>query len=400
MIYLKRHPLVMKRGPLFNSILLVGLCLWGVQSVIDIANVGSNTWICYIQPWLMGLGFSLVTSSICVKAWRLWCIFDNAKLVRRNLSDSFLLTITGVFCLTETILLAVNHGMNPQSVTVTQIGLRKLQLCTPNNTSVSSGTIGALYALNGIFLLLCVFLAYKTRNVPRQFGEALETSISVYTIVLACIIILPNVGSNTQSLRERSVIRLFVQWFCLTVIQHMLISPILMVVYKETHAGTIGSSVMTQSKSTGSAAANRVRGAEDYKLSDKKLAFEEFSFIWKDTGSFFPQKWKKINCIICRAPENPFLVFEDSKNPKEKGFIVTIAAINGLLFTDSNEKTLALTWSAGSFLLTARPGTNIQEWYSAVSEMISEVRASMQEDSAKTAAGAKGSAAKTKASKG
>ncbi|KNC98731.1 uncharacterized protein SPPG_06409 [Spizellomyces punctatus DAOM BR117] len=224
-------------SPVFCGIISFGLALvFGSE----LADVGwKSTFTCNLYPWLLGIGFATALASVFVKQWRIFRIFENVQMAKRPIRDGRLLYIFSGIVSVQVILLGIMTAASP--LRPIRIIDRKTEttsfVCTATNTDIQNGLTYIIYAYCGILLIVCTYLAIRTRNVYSAFNESKWIGLSVYNIILCGLAALAvtYIGGNTMSEPTRFAVRNAAVFFAATVAYISLVGRLLAVlIAKET----------------------------------------------------------------------------------------------------------------------------------------------------------------------
>jgi hypothetical protein len=179
----------------FTLLLLVGIMCLNISSVV---LTGVNTSIsCIVRPWLSNLSLTLFLCPLLVKTYRLHLIFNNEQLQIVTTTTTHLLLACCCFLLTGVLLLltatlvgregveevsVIGSGITLISDLVGNLSLTKLfsVLVSPmadgayrlHQVCVVSSIRYAVYAYNGLLIIVCCVMSYITRNVERRYNES------------------------------------------------------------------------------------------------------------------------------------------------------------------------------------------------------------------------------------
>ncbi|KAJ3216980.1 Gamma-aminobutyric acid type B receptor subunit 2 [Clydaea vesicula] len=183
-IFIKRDvPTIKCLSTPFLLIILCGiLVIWtSIFGFVTPYSIGA----CAYQQWSLWIGYGIVMGAVLVKVFRIWRIFDNEAMKKRNLKNSvlFLYTFMIVFC--EVIILVVFSIVDPPLPTKVDLSTKSYIDCLSKDSLVQNGFNAALISYNGVLLIIVTYLAYKTRNVKSIYRESTYI-VQMCTQVLLC----------------------------------------------------------------------------------------------------------------------------------------------------------------------------------------------------------------------
>lgn len=175
-------------SPLFCVFIILGALL-GLASVFTLLP-NPNSELCLSFPWLLGIGFVLLFGTLFTKTWRTWRLFHNArkfKIIR--ISNKMMFLVVGSFVLFEAIFMILWSTLGDPNVSVEPIyksGQAQLQ-CTTN--SAAWWYVFVFYKV--FYVIVGVFLAFKTRDVVDSLNESKPISFSLYNLTFVMTISIP-----------------------------------------------------------------------------------------------------------------------------------------------------------------------------------------------------------------
>ena len=184
---------------IFGSILLNGS---------SFTLLGPNTdKTCLLRMWMFHLCFALALAPLFVKVWRIHKLVGSPNLRRSTISNVKAALFTMPMILGQVILLLVFSFVDPpQQMELIEEdgGLVVQRIICASNTDARFYTLGAYEA--ALVLVGCL-LAYLTRNLQDDFGEAKQMIFSMYNIafvgiMVACIVQAAGLDGNGQSIMQ------------------------------------------------------------------------------------------------------------------------------------------------------------------------------------------------------
>lgn len=193
MLWSKRKSLVVKSSsPFFMAEVLFGATLV-MASVVslsmqdDIFSPRSMGVACSTIPWLFGIGYALMFSALTLKTWRLVTLFNNKKMKKLVISTKGMVKFQCTVMVLVILLLFFWQITDPfrwerETVRANSMGdvLESVGYCTCNNFGVSAGPLGAVL---GVLTMYGMYITFRSRDLPDQFGEAKYLALAMLTIV-------------------------------------------------------------------------------------------------------------------------------------------------------------------------------------------------------------------------
>lgn len=220
----RNEKVIKKTSPFFSQLMLLGIALCIISQIFW--DVKQSTFTCLIKIWLLAIGFGLIMGNLLAKTYRIFKIFNNARVTSLVIRDTDLLKFTGAVILLEILLLSLYSfpsGLpRPVVIQSTSDSLLKIVKCEVPSSWLQTAGIIVLLGVNFLLVLAAVIIAYLTRNVDSAFNESRYIGYTVYVFFLATIILLPlyyTAGDSSSSNSRQFIIRtlaiLVPMYFCL-----------------------------------------------------------------------------------------------------------------------------------------------------------------------------------------
>lgn len=210
--YNRREKVIKKTSPFFSQLILLGV-FFCVSSQI-FWDVKQSTATCVIKVWLLAIGFGLIMGNLLAKTYRIFKIFNNARVTSLVIRDVDLLKFTVSILLLEILMLSgycFPSGLPRPTVyqSTSDELLKYIQCAVPSGALQLAGTI-ALFCVNFLLILGAVTIAFLTRNVDSAFNESLYIAYVVYIYLVVSIVLLPlyyTAGDSSSSQSRKFVLR-------------------------------------------------------------------------------------------------------------------------------------------------------------------------------------------------
>ncbi|KAI9223262.1 7 transmembrane sweet-taste receptor of 3 GCPR-domain-containing protein [Blastocladiella britannica] len=172
----------------FLAVICVG-CILILSSTL--ASLGTPTIAtCNTSKWLFTYGVEIVLAASTAKAYRIYTIFENKKLVKvTRINDKALFSGLGVVMTLQTAFLIVWTVMEPPTLLVSSGRTFIHTECDPKTSNFRVAMMCATMVYNGLIMLAFLLLAYKTRNVTSSYNESKFMYVCGQTITLSSIVI-------------------------------------------------------------------------------------------------------------------------------------------------------------------------------------------------------------------
>ncbi|KAI8920014.1 periplasmic binding protein-like I [Powellomyces hirtus] len=184
----REHTVIKSVSALFCGIILVGLGMVLATVYLDLGKPTLRTCVAYI--WMLAIGLNLVLSSLAVKLYRVYRIFDNRlMLMNRRFPDSALVRHGGVLVAPTIVLMTIWSAVSPPTPLRTDniAAGTYSTTCQSDNPLLMHIVVGMLVAYIILLLVGLAVLAFQTRSVWSQYNESRYIGITVYNILFLSV---------------------------------------------------------------------------------------------------------------------------------------------------------------------------------------------------------------------
>ncbi|KAJ3098949.1 hypothetical protein HDU96_010880 [Phlyctochytrium bullatum] len=222
MLLYSRHHKIRSIAPSCCNLILAG-CLVGTATVVVYAATPSDI-VCKIRVFFPALSFGLVFGMVMLKTYRIYLIFGYRHIsAARSIRNWTLINLTLVIA-------AVEIALSLSLVTLTQPVLSQVYVAAPDSAgSANSGRLAqtswltcrpsdgrqqlsqiieaVLFTFNGGIMLVCLFLAFKTRGAYKRYVESKAIGLTTYVVALSLLVALPVIYAiPIETVRTNTVI--------------------------------------------------------------------------------------------------------------------------------------------------------------------------------------------------
>ncbi|XP_062584949.1 metabotropic glutamate receptor-like isoform X1 [Saccostrea cucullata] len=183
-------PVVMASGRELSYMLLSGCVLCYLVTFVLIARPSTIT--CAIQRAGIGLGFSVIYSSLLTKTNRISRIFDSARKSARRppfISPKSQIVITLVLISIQVLFSIVWLVLERPGTRLYTPKNRRNEVILKCKTNDISFLVSLLY--NIILIIVCTLYAIKTRKIPENFNESKFIGFAMYTTCIIWLAFVP-----------------------------------------------------------------------------------------------------------------------------------------------------------------------------------------------------------------
>ncbi|EGG22405.1 G-protein-coupled receptor family 3 protein 5 [Cavenderia fasciculata] len=175
-------------SPLFCLFIIVGALLSFV-SIYTLLPTPTDR-LCIAFPWTLGLGYCIVFGTLFTKTWRTWRLFSNARKFKIiSISTKMMFSVVGSFVLLESVFMIIWTTVDYPQIEAAPIyksGQAQLQ-CVQQYEPW--WYVFVFYKV--FYIIVGVFLAFKTRNVVDSLNESKPITMSLYNLTFVMLISVP-----------------------------------------------------------------------------------------------------------------------------------------------------------------------------------------------------------------
>ncbi|EFA83094.1 G-protein-coupled receptor family 3 protein 5 [Heterostelium album PN500] len=175
-------------SPLFCCLIILG-SLFGFISILTLLPEPNDA-LCTSFPWLLGYGYVIMFGTLFTKTWRTWRLFANARKFKIiKISNKMIFSVVGAFLLIESAFLVIWTIVDRPKVSAEPI-YRNGE--AQNQCVTDSLAWWYVFCLSKVFYVIVgVFLAYKTRDVVDSLNESKPISMALYNMVFVMLVAIP-----------------------------------------------------------------------------------------------------------------------------------------------------------------------------------------------------------------
>ncbi|KAJ1568779.1 hypothetical protein HK405_013920, partial [Cladochytrium tenue] len=227
----RAHPAIRAIAPVCCYVILAG-CMLGAAAILAYAASPTDT-ICKIRVFFPSVGFAVVFGMLFFKTYRIYLIFGYVRVSSAlMLRNNKLIMYTGGLVAIQLALTGLYVGVSQpvsgsiaapsqsssssalvSSSTTAATSTSSAVICQASSgrETLEKGLLSLIYVFDGVILLACIFLAWKTRGAYKRYKETKAIAFLVYAIAVAFALAVPIIYSipvdNTTSLNVLELTR-------------------------------------------------------------------------------------------------------------------------------------------------------------------------------------------------
>lgn len=290
------------------GLLLCWLSIFGFVSPFNRHNCGFGQWVLWI-------GFSIVMSSLLVKVFRIWRIFDNQSKLSNSssLSNTRLFMYASGLVLINVIILIVWSAIDPLVPSIASDSSTSWVQCTSTHQNIF---MGVLLAYNGLLLLAVSILAILTRGVFSQFRESFWIAQSSMIIFFTGCIALIILFAISSSIALAFYIRTVAVAFATTSTYYCLIGRILFIKSEDSDKPIFSSMSPSKKHSPSKLGQPNIVGSMANRSINNQPGgnslIKTFEVIVKETSSSF-STWRRSRIVVIEDKYFGYMIMSSSK---------------------------------------------------------------------------------------
>eukprot|EP01127_Copromyxa_protea_P019624 TRINITY_DN6417_c0_g1_i1.p1 TRINITY_DN6417_c0_g1~~TRINITY_DN6417_c0_g1_i1.p1 ORF type:complete len:739 (-),score=126.12 TRINITY_DN6417_c0_g1_i1:85-2127(-) len=192
-----KHPIVVASTPEFMALILFGSML--SLSVVWIISQVPTVAVCTIPHWFGHMAFWIIFSCLFTKTARIYYLFRRAEKCKSVKPVTLIQLVVSCSVLSGavSIYLAIWTGVHGMNVNIyeDQVNPERIHII---ECDYGVEWASALYAVELVFMVAGVFLAYKINKIKvlkqkmLHFNESAHISVCIYSLVFIGVVIIPN----------------------------------------------------------------------------------------------------------------------------------------------------------------------------------------------------------------
>jgi hypothetical protein len=186
LVWNRRKKVIRYSTASFCMIMISG-CALGATSAIPFAYV--NEVSCGLRPTMLMLSFTMTYVPLILKTYRVFRLFHNGKITLVNIPDSQLTKVFLGFILIDIVIISCWLGIDAAKPIPTMT-LHHGKLSTSEmrcNSEYNTIIMTSVVVYKSCILVVGIFFAYLTRNVPSLFNESTHIAQVFKSLVLAVV---------------------------------------------------------------------------------------------------------------------------------------------------------------------------------------------------------------------
>lgn len=184
----REHPVYVASSPFFMMVILCGSLLISISVLFWATYPGEAT--CMLRPWLGGIGWALILSSILAKTHRIYQIFqlNSLEVVAITNRQLLLKFVTAIVC-AECVILVFWQALIPlQTATSLSVGGLAYNQVYAYCGNSSNSVLGVFLAFNIALMLPAIVVAWLAREVADKYNESTAVTYAAFLALIISII--------------------------------------------------------------------------------------------------------------------------------------------------------------------------------------------------------------------
>lgn len=172
----------------FLIVMIIGAMI-GFGSVF--VQIGyPTTFVCVLRIWMTPLALILIIAPLLTKTWRLHRIFSLRDLKTTPIPLSRLVLLTLICVLIQIIILIFWTSLGTVKVELSPaLDDEKLAYAICATNLVNRISTYVTYTYLGILIIICCYLAFKVRKLPKDFNESRWIAVAIYNTLLMVVLL-------------------------------------------------------------------------------------------------------------------------------------------------------------------------------------------------------------------
>ena len=202
-LYWRNEPEIKATSPYLSLVMFAGCYLLYTATVMRTAHqsfvikFNAFTAICNIDIWFRSIGINFIFSTLFMRLLRIYHVFRVFRKTSKLWSDQFLFLGVMLICSGTLIILILWTAVDISHLQETHTYIfsahppyhRGTRACHSKNLGI---WLIAVFAYNGLIILLVIFIAVQTRHIKRRnFKDTKKVNAYIFTVVAIIAFALP-----------------------------------------------------------------------------------------------------------------------------------------------------------------------------------------------------------------
>lgn len=174
---------IIASSPLFLYLMLLGSLF--IYAGILTWPLHTNSAMCMLHWWLLGLGFTMMYGALLVKVWRISRIFNGKDLSLIRITNKELIIFMSVALAIEVVFLIIWSAAGPSLAVrrAQDVNRPRLDYMTCTTPTVGVVMLSLMAAYAAIFIIAGVWLSIKTWKIKYSiYNESRSVAFSMYNL--------------------------------------------------------------------------------------------------------------------------------------------------------------------------------------------------------------------------
>jgi len=203
-----KHPIIRATTPSFAGLISLGGIFMLISNYFTTLHV--NSVYCSAQVWFLTLGFTLMTSALFSKTYRIWKIFEVERLQVTRMKDMDLFKFVVAMVLVDVIINTIwqaADGMPAVLVVTDELRPKYNYYQCDYSSSAATGLMYVHIVLKASVVMGGIILTWAVRNVPSTFNDSLLLTACIYNITIIACFVIPIVATGLGGRKTTMMVR-------------------------------------------------------------------------------------------------------------------------------------------------------------------------------------------------
>ncbi|KAJ3319217.1 hypothetical protein HDV06_006596 [Boothiomyces sp. JEL0866] len=208
----RNHPMV-RASDVFVGFVMQLCILFSWFDLLTMLNKPTKV-SCICDSFILPITFSVYYGLMLIKNYRVYMIFNRPT---RYVLKTYQTIIAGIiFGIPAAIIVAVWHAIDsPKPAALEVVKAVYAWTCSSTSTDFQSNIVLALSIYCALVLLLNLFIAFQTRNVPSKYSETKLITISIYNTAIVTLFAISLLLSPGLGFRLKAGVKMFAVFYVL-----------------------------------------------------------------------------------------------------------------------------------------------------------------------------------------
>ncbi|ORZ40959.1 7 transmembrane sweet-taste receptor of 3 GCPR-domain-containing protein [Catenaria anguillulae PL171] len=217
------NPIIKRASPRICLVMILGTII-GFATIFTVFGK-PTTASCILDAWLLPTSFSLVFGNLITKSYRIYRVFSSTRRIKPMMDSAVVMASLFIWLVQVVILIAWMIIDPPIPRVASPFPGSYYWTCSSASSSLQTGFVSALVGYNAFWLLVGFVMAWVTRALPSEYGEAKWIATSAYFVTFVCLFAVPILSIQVIPMSVKAPFKGLAVFVALTTVNSLMFVP-------------------------------------------------------------------------------------------------------------------------------------------------------------------------------